>query len=436
MQFLYNLFFPIALLITLLSYLPRMFRRGGYRAQFLQRLGIFDCQTRERIGTGRVWVHAVSVGEILIALKLIRCWREREPETRFLLSTTTTTALAIAKKQASAWLEPIANPVDFFFISNSLIDCFQPAALIMVEGDVWPQRLFYCKKKKIPTAIVTARLSPRSESRLQRVRPITQYFFNLLDLILLPSASDRERWIALGVDPRRLIITGNMKYDQQGAPTTEPPSDIDAVFSKLGWERRDPIFLAGSSDNLKEEEIVLQAWMVLRKRFPHLKLIIAPRYVERREEILSLFNKEKISVALRSDKSHGHADALILDTTGELNSWYLMATLVFVGKSLGVGTASGGHNPVEPLILKRPVLVGPSMENFEPLISELRHVQGVIEVSSEREMVAAGERLLLHPQEAAASVERGLATLAPHQGSVELTCFLLKEMMKRRPAQQ
>ena len=166
-QFLYNLFFPIAFVVILPSYLPRMFKRGGYDAQFLQRLGIFDAATRERIGTGRLWVHAVSVGEILIALKFIYRWKEKNPGARFLLSTTTTTALAIANKQASDWLEPITNPVDFCFISNRFINRFKPAALIMVEGDVWPQRLFYCKKKKIPTAIVTARLSPRSEARMR-----------------------------------------------------------------------------------------------------------------------------------------------------------------------------------------------------------------------------------------------------------------------------
>ena len=425
-QFLYNLFFPLGLIVILPQYLPRMFRRGGYQDQFLQRFGIFNAETKARIGKERIWIHAVSVGEMLIALKFIRRWKEKNPKVRFLLSITTTTALAIANKQASDWLEVIANPIDFFWITNRLIDEFQPVALIMVEGDVWPQRLFYCQKKKIPTAIVTARLSPRSEARMQFFRWIVKPFFNQLDLITLPSTKDQERWLSLGVDASRLKVTGNMKYDQQGAPLVEPPKDVDRIFANLGWKKTDLIFIAGSTDNLEEEEILLKAWSSLRKKFPALRLIIAPRYVERRQELLSLFEKQNITVALRSETPQKSAEALILDTTGELNNWYAVATFVFVGKSLGVGTARGGHNPVEPLVLKKPVLVGPSMENFEPLISELRQARGVIEVRNEQEIIQAAEKFLLHPQEASDSVQCGLAALEEHQGSIDRTCDWLK----------
>lgn len=425
-QFLYNLFFPIAFLAILPSYLPRMFKRGGYEAQFLQRLGLFDAKTKARIGEGRIWVHAVSVGEILIALKFIRRWKEKHPKARFLLSTTTTTALVVANKHASDWLEPITNPVDFFWITNRLINQFQPAALIMVEGDVWPQRLFYCQKKKIPIAVITARLSPRSEARMQLFRWIMKPFFNQLDLITLPSAQDQKRWLSLGVDASRLKITGNMKYDQQRMPITRPPADVDAVFKNLHWEKTDPIFLAGSTDNLEEEEILTKAWMELRQKFPKLRLIIAPRYVERRQELVSFFAKQNIAVVLRSEKSSHSADVFLLDTTGELNSWYAVATFVFVGKSLRVGGAHGGHNPVEPLVLRKPVLVGPSMENFEPLISELRRAGGVVDVHHEKEIVSVAEKFLLHPEEAIVSVERGLQALNEHQGSIDRTCELLE----------
>lgn len=427
-QIFYNLFFPLGLLVILPQYVPRMLRRGGYQDQLWQRFGIFDKATRSRIGQRRIWIHAVSVGEILIALKLIRYWKEKDSEARFLLSTTTTTALSIAKKEASDWLEPIANPIDFFWITNKLVDQFKPSALIMIEGDVWPQRLFYCHQKKIPTAIVTARLSPRSEARMRFFRWIIKPFFNQLDLITLPSTKDEKRWVSLGIDPSRLKVTGNMKYDQQGTPVTKPPGDVDVVFKNLAWNKNDPTFLAGSTHNLEEEEVLLKAWLELRKKFPDLRFMIAPRYVERREELIALFEKYKITVALRSQKIGMAAPAFILDTTGELNPWYSMATFVFVGKSLGIGGAHGGHNPVEPLSLRKPVLVGPSMENFEPLISKLRDAQGVVEVSNEQEIIQVAENFLLHPQEAIASVERGIRTLQEHQGSVKRTCELLDEL--------
>ncbi len=430
-KFLYNLFFPLGLIFILPQYLPRMWKRGGYKDQFSQRFGIFDQATINRIGQGRIWVHAVSVGEVLIALKFIRYWKNKNSKTRFLLSITTTTGLAIANKQASEWLEPIANPIDFFWITNKLINCFQPAALIMVEGDVWPQRVFCCQKKKIPTAMVTARLSPRSETRMRLFRWLINPFFNQLDLISVPSAKDYERWISLGIDASRLKITGNMKYDQQGALITHPPSDGDVIFKNLGWNKSDPIFIAGSTYNLEEEEVLLQAWLELRKKFPNLRLIIAPRYVERREEICTLFKKEDITPALRSKIPASKADAFILDTTGELNSWYNVATVVFVGKSLAIGGAHGGHNPVEPLVLKKPVLVGPSMENFEPLISDLREAGGVIEVHNKQEVIQAVENFLLHPEEAAASIERGLQSLTEHQGSIDRTVNFLEKLLSQ-----
>jgi len=298
----------------------------------------------------------------------------------------------------------------------------------MVEGDVWPQRLFYCRKKKIPTAIVTARLSPRSESRMKFFRWLMKPFFNQLDLMTLPSVKDQTRWVSLGIDVSRLKITGNMKYDQERAPSVAPPRDVNEIFKDLGWEKSNPIFLAGSTHNLEEEKILLKAWMELRKKFPTLRLIIAPRYVERRQEILELFKKWGVTFALRSEVPLQSAEVLLLDTTGELNNWYEVATFVFVGKTLGVGGAHGGHNPVEPLVLRKPVLVGPSMENFEPLISELRQARGIVGVCNEQEIIQAAENFLLHPEEGAASVERGLQALEEHQGSVDRTCELVKDV--------
>lgn len=406
-----------------------MFRRGGYRNQFLQRLGIFDQQTKARIGKGRLWIHATSVGETFIALKFINLFQKRNPEALFLLSVTTTTGLTIAQQQAGLTLEVITNPLDFFFITRRIINVFQPSALIMVEGDVWPERLLYCKKKNIPTAIITARLSPRSESRFLQFRKIIKPLFNTIDLIAVPSSYDQKRWESLGIDSSHLCITGNIKFDQQMHHCITPPPDFAAVFSSLGWDKKDPVLLGGSV-HAGEEEVLITAWLQLRLRFPNLRLIIAPRHVERRQEILVLFKKESLSAALRSEKTAtSHYDAFILDTTGELTSWYTLATMVFIGKSLGLGNARGGQNPVEPLTLGRPVLVGPSMEKFEPLISELRKAEGVITVKDAAEIATAVEELLLAPEKASTLIQQGLETLAHHQGATEKTCKLIEELL-------
>ena len=426
LQFFYNLLFPIVFLFLFPFYLPRMFRRGGYRDQFVQRLGIFDSKTAMRIGKGRLWVHAVSVGETFMALKFIRQFRQHHPEARFLLSITTTTALEIAKKQASDWLEPVANPVDFFLITNSIIRKFQPSALIMVEGDVWIQRLLRCKKLAIPIAIITTRLSPRSEMRFRKFRWIIAPLLNAIDLIGVPTLKDQKRWISLGVDPSHLKITGNIKFDQEVVRSANPPVNASEIFSSLGWQADDPVLFAGSTYDLGEEEVLVTAWIKLRQRFPNLRFIIAPRHAERRQEVASLFEKYGINVSLRSRPIANVAEAFILDTTGELSSWYCLATIVFIGKSLGMGSARGGQNPVEPLALGRPVLVGPFMGNFEPMISELLAAEGVLEVKNAEEIVAATERLLLHSEVALKLVENGNNALKIHQGATERTCFLIE----------
>jgi len=162
--FLYNLLFLPILLILMPGYLLRIRKRGGYANKALQRFGIFSSETLTRIGRGRIWLHAVSVGEVGIALKFAREFHHQNPASRFLISTTTSTGLAILEKSASDWLEPIANPIDAPVLTAQLVRKFRPAALLMVEADLWPNRIVACKSLGIPVALLNARLSRRSEN--------------------------------------------------------------------------------------------------------------------------------------------------------------------------------------------------------------------------------------------------------------------------------
>jgi len=426
-QFLYNLCFPLVFFVLLPLYLPRMLRRGGYRATFFQRLGFFDRITAERIGRGRLWVHAVSVGEIFIALKFINNFRKHHPDSRFILSVTTTTALKIGFQHACLSLEVIASPLDFFFVTNHFLKRFQPAALIMVEGDLWPQRLWRCKKMGIPTALISARLSQRSEKRFKIFRPLVSRLWNLLDFIGFPSMYDQERWSSLGVYGKCSQVTGNLKFDQVSSTSMIRLEDDKGVLAALGWREREPIFLAGSTAGLAEEEEVLKAWLSLKSDLPSLRLVMVPRHVERRHELIALFEKYNVALSLRSRVPLSCADALLLDTTGELQAWYHLASVVFIGKSLGVGGARGGQNLVEPLLLGRPVLVGPFMDNFEPLTSCLLDAKAIKLVHGELEIAAAIRCVLSDPQEAAKMTQRACALLEQDQGSVERTSECVKK---------
>lgn len=413
--FLYNLLFLPVLLILLPGYLLRMRRRGGYGNKVFQRFGIIELTTLERIGRGRIWIHAVSVGEVGIALRFAREYHRRNPSERFLVTSTTSTGLSILERSASEWLEPMANPVDFPFLTGSLIRKVRPSALIMVEADLWPNRIAACKRLGIPVILMNARLSTRSERRFRIARAFTAPFFNQLDLITLTEPEDKERWISLGVSPELLRVAGNIKHDSPIAPseaTTEHP-----------------VLLAASSHE-GEEGVVASAWMTLKKNFPDLRLIIAPRHAERRGAVRAELETLGITCRLRSEGADLSDEPLLLDTTGELGNWYPKATVVFVGKSLPSSVNHGGQNMIEPLQTGAPVLIGPHTGNFEPLATRLCAEGAAIRISDEEGIVSAVGSLLADPSKRSGMVASAARVLEPHQGATGRNCELLENLLR------
>ena len=357
--FIYKLLFIPLLLILLPGYLLRMARRGGYRAKAAQRFGRFDHDALVRIGIGRIWIHAASVGEVGIALKFISEYQLQNPEARFLLSVTTSTGLAIAEQQSSDALEVIANPIDFPLLTGKLVKRLHPSALLFVEADLWPNRVEAACNLGIPVILINARLSARSARRFRRARAFTAPFFNSLSMIQLTEEEDRERWVALGVRPELLHLTGNIKYD-----TSVPASSNPLILpEELGWSREDPLFLAASTHEGEELEIA-RAYQLARQRTPSLRLVIAPRHVERRSAIVESLGTLGLSIMLRSEGTASPDGLLLLDTTGELSRWYPLATIVFVGKCLPCSVNRGGQNMIEPLQGGTSVLIGPHTGNF------------------------------------------------------------------------
>jgi 3-deoxy-D-manno-octulosonic-acid transferase len=420
--FLYNLLFIPILLILLPGYLMRIRKRGGYGNKALQRFGIFDRITAARIGQQRIWIHAVSVGEVGIALKFASEFHHRNPGSRFLISTTTSTGLAILDKSASEWLEPMANPIDLPFITSRLIRHLHPSALLMVEADLWPNRIAACKSLGIPVALLNARLSSRSEKRFLMARAFTAPFFNQLDLITLTDPEDKARWLSLGVMPALLHMTGNIKHD-----TSDCPAD-----SRGGNFILDSIFLAASTHQGEEQEIAT-AWLTLKKEFPNLRLVITPRHVERREEIRSTLKRLEVQCRLRSEGADLSEDPLLLDTTGELSAWYSRATIVFVGKSLPCSVNRGGQNMIEPLQAGAPVLIGPHTGNFEPLATQLCEAGAAIRVNDQQDIINSVRSLLGNAEKRMTMITASSTILAPHQGATSRNCALVEGMMSGSP---
>ena len=423
-RFLYNIVFPMAVLLMLPSFLLRMIRRGKYRHKFGQRFGIYSPGVRERIaGTGRVWLHAVSVGEVNIALKLIQALRDADPSLVFILSTTTSTGFKLAASRKSPWLEPIYNPLDFLPVVRRVMQTIRPRALILVEAEVWPNVVCEARRLGAKAVLVNARLSPRSEKRFRAARMIAAPLFNQLDALYLQEPEDIARWTSLGVRQDKLHVTGSIKFDDSAA-AARPIRNFRPVLDALGVPVDAPVLLGGSTFE-GEEEILARVFLQLRKSRPDLFLILVPRHHERGDAVARQMERLGLKVARRTQSDqHTRPDVLLVDTTGELVSWYLCATVVFMGKSL---CDRGGQNPAEPLAAGVPVVFGPHMRNFASLVQGLLRNQAAMQISDEATLQVAVESLLSSPEKRNAMVRRGVKCLEIHRGATDRTVSLLRE---------
>ena len=426
-RFLYNLLWPIGLILFLPGYLRKMFRRGGYRRKFAQRFAIYSRDLRKRLETQHtIWLHAVSVGEVAIALKLARAMIAINPALRFALTTTTTTGFAFAEKSTRPEIEVLYSPLDFWPIMRRAFAVIRPDRIILVEAEVWPNLMALARARHIPVALVNARLSPRSEKRFKRFRWFVAPIFRQLDLVCVPDPADVERWAAIGVHHAQLRCTGSIKFDPgEIAPAT---ADDGQALPTVG--PRQPVLFGGSTHS-GEEEILGRVFVELRREFPQLLLFLAPRHVERARDVKKELEKLSLGVGFCSEtdgKSSSACDALVLDRTGELLRWYPIASVVFVGKSL---TAIGGQNPVEPIQANKPVMFGPHMENFALLACELLTAEGAIEVADETALTAAARQLLSNPAARDRLVQNARRVIDAHRGATKRTAELVLELGKR-----
>lgn len=429
-RFVYNLLFPVALLFFLPGYARKMIRRGNYRHKFGQRFGIYDTPTRERLRDGgRTWIHAVSVGEVSVALKLIAKMRAADPRFRCVLTTTTSTAFALASKSADRTLEVMYNPIDFWPVMRRAFSVIRPARLVLVEAEVWPNLVAIARARRIPVALINARLSPRSEARFRRFRFFVAPTFRCLDLVCVQEPEDADRWAALGIPRERVRVVGSVKFDTGDVQVrSDAPRQ---TLQDFGIEAGRPILFGGST-HAGEEEILGEIFQRLRTEFPDLLLIIAPRHVERVPEIRPRLEQLGLAVRLRSETgapAHAAPDCVLLDTTGELQNWYAVATIVFVGKSL---EARGGQNPVEPIVAGKPVLFGPHMENFSKLAQALVEHGAAVTVRDAADLEGQIARLLRDPAAARALVANAQAILASHAGATMRTAELLLALKPAR----
>lgn len=428
----YNCLLPLLLIAGFPRFLIKGWRRGGLTRNFAQRLGIFRPEIRERLSQpGNVWIHAVSVGEVLIALKLVKRLLAAKPGCRVVLSTTTSTGFALAEKEiAGERVAVIHNPVDLPWVTRSVLRRIRPECLVLVEAEVWPNLVRQANAVGIPVVLVNARLSDRSERRFRACHFFTQPVFSLLSHVGVPFVGDIARWQSLGVAPERITVTGSVKFDED--PASRPEAQVAELREWLRTVCRFPensrVLLAASTHS-GEEALIARSWVELRPKFPGLALVIVPRHAERAREVdadlRSLGLATKMKVPLSSLGGSAASDTIpvaIANTTGELRAWFYLADVVVIGKSL---LGHGGQNPVEAIFAGKPVVTGPNMENFRSVVDDLLARDGLIQLSDPAGLPDALSRLLADSAEAADMAQRGLDALTSHRGATERSSDLI-----------
>ncbi|RFC42830.1 MAG: 3-deoxy-D-manno-octulosonic-acid transferase [Verrucomicrobia bacterium] len=421
---LYRLAAPFVIGLLAPGFLRRLLKRGGYREHFNQRFGLFTNQERVFLSSHLwTWIRSISVGETLVAIKLAKALRAADPEIRIAISITTSTGYALAAKEACDWLFVFYNPVDTCSAVRRVLNIFRPTRLILIEGEIWPNLMNACLQANIPVMLANARLSPRSARRFAKFKRWTSPFFKLLKWVAIPDEEDRCRWESLGVPQERIHLTGSIKFDQAGVETNRQ-AEFSTLLQKSGVEKKGPLLVAGSTHD-GEEEILLDCFHLWHKKYPALRMLIAPRHVERIPAILKNLQSSNTAIILRSALPLSTPwDVAILDTTGELRDWYFFATVAFVGKSL---TAKGGQNPVEPALAGKPVVFGPHMENFQSVATLLLEGGGALQATSGAHLTEIVDALLSDSDARQRMGTNAKSLLLKHHGSAKRTAELVLE---------
>ncbi len=427
MLFVFQVLFIIGFVVLSPWYLTKMFRRGNFVRGFWQRFGIYSAVVRARAaGGGLVWIHACSVGETRVALQLIESLRRRWPGLPIALTTTTTTGQALAIKQAPPEVLALYFPLDFCLCTSRALRLLKPRLLMMIETEVWPTLVLMARRRGVPVALVNGRMSAGSFGGYRWIAPLSRPMFATLDLVCAQGSLDGKRYVRLGVRKEVLRVTGSMKFDEAQRPASNA-AQARQFLDACGADSFRPAWVCGSTF-AGEEEIVFRVFNELRKKFPSLFLVVAPRHPERTKNVQAVAQRAGLNLALRTEPPRSGVDAVLLNTTGELKAFYEAATVIFVGKSL---RGRGGQNIIEAAAVGAPVLFGPAMQNFEAVAEAFVRAGAAVQVRDENELKSALEELLAKPDRRREIADRARQVIGQSSGASERTVEALGALLQR-----
>lgn len=403
---LYRLLLPVLGVLALPGWLIKMLKRGGLGTRLHERFGIF-MESADFEPCGAVHIHAVSVGEVLLALKLLREWRKQAPEQTFVIAVGTATGHAVASHARLENVRVTYAPLDFQASVASYLRRFAPSRIVLIEAEVWPHLLLGCEKRGVPVVLVNARMSPRSARRYQKFSALVAPWFRRLAAIGVQEAAQRDFWLAIGIAPARVVTTGSLKIDPGSGVAPQQRREFADLLTAFGSNRQ--VVLAASTHD-GEEALLGKA---VRDAVPDALYVVVPRHAERRAEVAAQLRAVGFDVVSRTNFAAPSAPqraCLMVDSTGELRDWTAHADVVIIGKSF---LAEGGQTPVEAALAAKPIVFGPHMENFEPLATLLTQAGAAVRVMDDAALIAAVHAALAGQLTPAA----GPQVLAAHAGA-------------------
>ncbi|MBI4268991.1 MAG: 3-deoxy-D-manno-octulosonic acid transferase [Candidatus Rokubacteria bacterium] len=386
---------------------------------------------RERLGfisgprTGRcVWIHAVSVGEAIAAAPLVESVRRRFPELPIVVTTVTETGAGVVRDRYAGLAAHRFFPVDLPGAARRAVDALEPALVILMETELWPNALRALAKRRVPVMVANGRISDRSYRRYRFARRFMRRMLEDVAVFAMQSPEDARRIIALGAAPGRVFVTGNLKNE---APP-DPPGAADGWRRLLGLRAGQRSWIAGSTHR-GEEAVVLAAHRAAVAECPDLALVLAPRHPERTEEVLGVVRGAGLAAVRRSElpREREPGAVVVLDSVGELAALYSVGDVVFVGGSL---VPLGGHNLLEAAIRRKPVLSGPHTHNFREATALLEAAGAAVVVHGPEDLGRELRRLLADPALRTKMGDAGYAAVAARHGAVRETLDLATRLLR------
>jgi 3-deoxy-D-manno-octulosonic-acid transferase len=424
----YSALLLLALLLSAPWWLLEMARHGKYRIGWRERLGMVPNRLFDRVAANTIWIHAVSLGEVLAVSRMVDELKLRLPGWRVVISTTTDTGQKLARQRFGDG-DVFYFPLDFRSAVRAYLQALRPKLLVLAESEFWPNLLHQARLSGAAIAVVNARVSDRSLPRYLRFRKLLDLIMQNVDVFLAQSDEDARRLVQIGAPAERVQVGGNLKFE------VKPPEKsqiVDAFVAALQREEIGPLLVAGSTLE-GEETMLLDCFRQVVTRYPGALLLLAPRHPERFEAVAALVAGAEVRWQRRSQWDGEQpigGGVFLLDSIGELAGLYQFADLAFVGGSL---VPKGGHNVLEAAQFGIPILVGPHTENFRDVIGIFRRADALRVVTPES-LTSTVLALLKDDPERARLGLRALEVMRQQQGATERTIAALLQLLPAEPS--